>query len=177
MAPDEYANFFNEFLSESDRAAIILGAAQMDELLTILLRKRLIHPKNELFDFNGPFGTFSAKIETAHAIGAIDKSFANKIHLVRRIRNEFAHNIRSVDLDETRTSQQIKELSADFCDTEFWSENLESAGKIYKISGNKLILRFAISLLVANLALAIKTVKTVDGSAAHQVFCPKQNAV
>lgn len=174
MQSDDYQKFFDEFMGESDRAAIVLGAAQMDELLKDILMKRLISPKKDLFDFNGPFGTFSARIDTAHATGAIDKSFANKIHLVRKIRNQCAHNIQSVDLNASDISGQITTLSDAFSDAEFWADNLKQAGEIYKKSGNTLTLRFAIALLVANLVMVTRSIQMIDGGSAHSVFTPKR---
>ena len=159
-------------MGESDRAAIVLGAAQMDELLATILPKRLIDTKKEFFDFNGPFGTFSSRIDTAQAIGVINKSFANKLHLVRKIRNQCAHNIQKVNLEVPPVSQQISELALAFSDTEFWSTNLQQAGEMFNKSGNSLTLRFAIALLVANLALVNENVQTIDASAARPVVCP-----
>lgn len=174
MDKTDYEKFFAEFMGESDRAAIVLGAAQMDDLLETILYKRLIEPKQELFDFNGPYGTFSAKIDTAHAVGVLDKSFATKIHLVRKIRNQCAHDIQKVDLNKEPVSQQIADLAASFSDTEFWRVNIEKSGVLFNKTGNSLILRFAIACLVANLAQISSSVKTIDGALAHHVFIPRK---
>jgi hypothetical protein len=160
-------------MGESDRAAIVLGAAQMDELLTTILTRRLIESKNEWFDFNGPFGTFSAKIDTALAVGVINRSFAGNIHLVRKIRNQCAHNIQSVDLNVNPVSQWITDLAASFRDTDFWASNRKEAGEIYKKSGNTLTLRLAMALLVANLAMISRDVVAIDGTSARAVFSPR----
>jgi len=173
MDAQSYASFFREFMDESDRAAIVLGAAQMDDLLITILTTRLIDAKKDWFDFNGPFGTFSAKIDTAHAVGVIDKSFASKINLVRKIRNECAHNIQSVDLDANPVSQRIAELVASFEDTTFWAINLQEAGDIFKKSGNTLTLRLAMALLVVNLVMISRTVKAIDRTSAQAVFSPR----
>jgi hypothetical protein len=172
METDAYAKFFEDFMQESDRAALVLGAAQMDALLEDILRKRLIEPKSDLFGHNGAFGTFSARIEATHATGVIDKEFANRLNLVRKIRNSYAHEIGAVDLEGTSVSQQIAELAKAFSSTDFWSTKLAQAGEIYKKGGNSLTLRFAIALLVANLAMIARTVGQIDASTARPVFCP-----
>jgi len=176
MDTNSYADFFSEFMGETDRAAIVLGAAQMDALLEAILKARLIEPKKDLFAFQGPFGTFSGKIETASVVGAIDRSFANKLHLVRNIRNACAHDVRRVQLDTGGVAQQIDDLSKAFSDTPYWEESRKQAGQIFEKTGNSLTLRFAIALLVANLALALNNVPKIDGRTAHRLILSKPTA-
>jgi mannitol operon repressor len=42
---------------------------------------------------NAPLGTFSARIEACYALGLTSDDEHNDLTLIRRIRNEFAHNI------------------------------------------------------------------------------------
>jgi hypothetical protein len=44
----------------------------------------------ELLESSKPLGTFSARIDAAHAFGLIGDDDAADIHVVRRVRNEFA---------------------------------------------------------------------------------------
>ena len=39
-----------------------------------------------------PLGTFSARIDAAHQLGLISQPFAADLHVIRSIRNDFAHN-------------------------------------------------------------------------------------
>lgn len=84
-----------EFNRESDRAAAIVVAAMLDEALTLLLQKRLLAPRSRTADIlNGeraPLHSFSAKIDAAHQLGLISGYMARDLHLMRKIRNEFAH--------------------------------------------------------------------------------------
>ena len=148
MDREGFRKFFEEFMSESDRAALVLGVAQMDELLREILEKRLIDAKKSLFDFNGPFGTFSARIDSAYVTGVIDKDLKSKLHMIRKIRNECAHNIEGVDFSSQSISQRVQELAAAFSNKKIWNERLPQVEETFSISGNSLVLRFAVSLLV-----------------------------
>lgn len=105
-----------EFSKESDRAAIILVASMFDNALDSLLRNHLIPvstSEDELFDGpNPPFGTFSAKINIAHRLGLISTNFTRDLHLIRKIRNDFAHNIHGCSLDQPEVGQRISQLCA-----------------------------------------------------------------
>jgi DNA-binding MltR family transcriptional regulator len=91
---EAWADILDAFATESDRAAVVLAVAKLDELLAELLQ-RVFRPsataQDELLDIEKPLGTFSAKIHISYRLGLIDASFARALHLVRRIRNSFAH--------------------------------------------------------------------------------------
>lgn len=76
---------------ESDRACAVLGGTILDCKLEDLYRRRIIVNKN-IFEFNGPLGTFSSRILLAHSLAWID-DVRNDLNCIRKIRNEFAHNI------------------------------------------------------------------------------------
>lgn len=105
--------FIQEFANESDRAAVILGAAKIDLLLGQIL-ERFMSPsptgKDELLDGDAPLGTFSAKIHLVYRLGLVDATFAKSLHLSRKIRNAFAHEISGCDLNSGAHSDRVKEL-------------------------------------------------------------------
>lgn len=173
MQIDDYVEFFEEFVKESDRAAIVLGAAHMDELLKDILKKRLINPKKDLFEFNGPFGTFSARINSAYVLGVIDKAFTDKLHMIRNLRNSSAHNIKKIDLNTPEISQQLAQIVKAFDGTDFWSDGLKEMENRYHLTGNSLVLKFAIALLVVNLAMLKMTVEQIDSKDALPIRCPQ----
>jgi DNA-binding MltR family transcriptional regulator len=85
--------FFEQLENESDRAAAVLGVASLDYFLEQMLRKRLHEQtKSTMYDFNGPLGDLSGKIEIAFAIGLIDAEARDALHILRAIRNDFAHD-------------------------------------------------------------------------------------
>src|SRR5438128_2585584 len=90
----EFKRFAEDFKSESDRAAVILGAAKLDMMLFQILQARLVScatGKDELLEGDNPLSTFSARINVAFRLGLITSELARALHLVRRIRNSFAH--------------------------------------------------------------------------------------
>lgn len=106
-----------KFMAGPDRATAILAAAWLDELLLEALRAHLLppmSPKLDILDQNGPLGTFSSRIEAANRLGLIDAQFARALHLVRRIRNDFAHDFDADSLADSPHREWVRELSAPF---------------------------------------------------------------
>jgi DNA-binding MltR family transcriptional regulator len=88
--------FIEHFESSADRSTAIVGAANLDETLRDAIRSRLIarlsrKDEDRIFRDNGPLATFSAKIDVAYALGIVGKRSRGDLHLIRKIRNEFAH--------------------------------------------------------------------------------------
>lgn len=111
----EFAAFAKEFSAESDRAAVILGAAKLDVLMFQLLQK-VLRPStsrtDELLEGDSPLGTFSARTLMCHRLGLIDDELFKAINLIRRIRNSFAHELTGVSLETGAHRDRIRELVA-----------------------------------------------------------------
>jgi hypothetical protein len=121
---EDFREFVNEFRGESDRAAVILGASKLDQMLGMVLEKFLRPSANstdDLFSNNGPLGTFSAKIELTYRLGLIDSSFCRSIHLSRRIRNNFAHEVYGASLSSGSHKDRVKSLVSLIKDHEWFS--------------------------------------------------------
>ncbi|TAL10137.1 MAG: hypothetical protein EPO02_08420, partial [Nitrospirae bacterium] len=101
----------------TDRAAVILGTAKLDNLLYQVLRRFLlpdVSSADELFDGDAPLATFSSRIKLAYRLGLIDKEFARALNLVRKIRNAFAHELSGITLSSGAHRDQVRELVAPF---------------------------------------------------------------
>jgi len=112
---EAYKDFIDEFKEESDRAAVILGAAKLDlYLYQILIKVLLPNPsgQDDLFDGDGPLSTFSAKIHLSYRMGLIDAGLAHSLHMIRKIRNAFAHEVTGCKLDSGSHRDRVKELMA-----------------------------------------------------------------
>jgi len=89
-------------LEESDRGAVLAGAAYLDEDLRRLLRRAfqsLSDADDELAqllgdekNLNAPLQTFSARTQVARAMGLISSIEARALGKVRKLRNKFAHD-------------------------------------------------------------------------------------
>ncbi len=64
----------------------------------------------ELFSNRGPFADFSARIGTSHAFGIIGPQTHHDLNLIRRIRNEFAHTLKSLDFASAPIASRCSEL-------------------------------------------------------------------
>lgn len=120
-----FEEFVTEFRDESDRASVILGAAKLDLVMYQILREYLISApgsSDELLDGDGPLGTFSAKINLLYRLGLIDAQFTRALHMIRRIRNAFAHEVKGCSLDSGSHCDRIKELIAPLKHLPFFTE-------------------------------------------------------
>ncbi|MEO1791650.1 MAG: MltR family transcriptional regulator, partial [Cyanobacteria bacterium J06629_19] len=66
-----------------------------------------------MFEFNGPFGTFSSRIDAAYALGLLPKNVRKDMHLLRKIRNDFGHNSSPVTFEDESISSKCGALYLD----------------------------------------------------------------
>jgi len=95
----------------------VLGAAKLDHQLYRILQKVLLpNPTStdELLDGDAPLSTFNAKINLCYRLGLIDRDLSRALHLIRRIRNSFAHEISGINLSSGAHLDRVKELIAPF---------------------------------------------------------------
>ncbi len=126
----EFYSFIEDFNYETDRAAVILGAAKLDTQLNHLLKKVLVpitSKNDELFEGDSPLASLSAKTLLAYRLGLIDSKFTQALNLIRKIRNTFAHEGRDCKLDYGPESDRIRELRLIFSE----SKAFESIKKRY----------------------------------------------
>lgn len=103
-----------QFSKESDRAAVILVASIIDETLETLLKAYLVpipNAQDSLFDSaTSPLSNFSSKIDMAFRVGLISGKFARDLHIIRKIRNSFAHDIYGCDFNNGKVMSRVREL-------------------------------------------------------------------
>ncbi len=112
---EEWTSFFEELKKESDRAAAILVAAYTDSLLRAKLEtvfcKGNAEIRRKLFDdSHGAFATFSAKVDAAYCLGWLEPDVFHDIGMIRKIRNEFAHRIHGLTLEEPKIKALVGKL-------------------------------------------------------------------
>jgi len=97
-----------ELSAESDRGCALVAAAYLDKELEVALRLFFVERiADAMFEFNGPAGTFSAKILLAHANGLIADEVRASLDLLRKIRNDFAHLEISVSFESESVRSRI----------------------------------------------------------------------
>lgn len=103
-----------ELEKESDRGCALVAAAYLENEVTALLNQFFVKmnksAQKELSDFNGPVGTFSAKIKLAYAMGLISSEVRNALDLIRGIRNKCAHLQKPFNFEEGVVAKQIGAL-------------------------------------------------------------------
>ncbi|MCI5057566.1 MAG: hypothetical protein MRY83_15740 [Flavobacteriales bacterium] len=143
---DKLKSLEKEFKSESDRALAILGASAIDHSLGELLERTLIKvSKNQekLLTSDGPLSSFSSRIEICYRLGIISIKLRNSLHLIRKIRNDFAHNIVSHKLSGKGTSDKIMTL---FKDMPLIASNYKSQKR--EISERNILITYFSSLII-----------------------------
>ena len=89
---NELSEFLKEFNKESDRGAVLIASAVLDEWLSEILLSFLSDTKSSkdlIEGFNAPLGTFSARVCAAYSLGLIQDNEFREITIIRKIRNEF----------------------------------------------------------------------------------------
>jgi DNA-binding MltR family transcriptional regulator len=160
--PNESANrikeiyaFRTSILGETDRGAVLMAAAFLDDKLKGLIEKRLVQDRKvrkRVFDFNGALGTFSSRIDFAYLIGVIPKNAQKDLHTIRNIRNQFAHHAAPLSYDD----EKVKGL----CNNLVFHGVLETAD-----AGSKF--RRSVMGLLTHVTLAFESTEAIE---AHPDF-------
>jgi len=105
--------FLAEFNKETDRGAALVAASMLDERLKEILSAYFIEGKatQELLSgLSAPLGTFSARANTAAALGLIQENEFREITLIRKIRNEFGHDWQPRSFEKGSVADLCKQL-------------------------------------------------------------------
>lgn len=89
-----------ELNDQSDRGAAIVGVAWVEEELQAAIESFLEKDKkawDRLFGRSGPLASLSSKIDLARLLGMSSKIITSDMHILRDIRNEFAHTVAAKD--------------------------------------------------------------------------------
>jgi len=128
MNRDEFSSFLQEFQQETDRAAAVLAMAYIDSKLEELLRSKFVSKHkiiNNLFDGQGGLSSFSAKVSIAYAVGLISLLAAQDLHVIRQIRNDFAHKSHGLSFQTASIANRVSALHS----LKFLEKAVTSEGK------------------------------------------------
>ena len=99
---------------ESDRGCALILAANLDNRLCELCKALCVNLTSEfekkLFFGNGSLATFSSRIDISFALGLLSIDEHRDIHLIRKIRNDFAHNEVGVTFESPAIKSRCSEL-------------------------------------------------------------------
>lgn len=98
-----------------DMVAAILGATlvehQVDQALRIQMKYRDASVWGRLTDPAGPLRDFSSKIVLGYALGRYNEEVANNLHIVKDIRNAFAHARTLLTFDHPTVKAALKKVT------------------------------------------------------------------
>src|SRR5262249_53468695 len=84
--------FHEKFSMHTERGAALSAAADLDEELTVTIKKHMIDSslKAMMFKEGRPLGNFGTKIQVAYLLGIISKLIFEELEVVKEIRNKLA---------------------------------------------------------------------------------------
>lgn len=99
----EFTDFLAEFNKESERGNVLIAMAMLDDMLEKIISAFLVDTPEvkKLFEgFNAPIGTISARSLCAFALGLLSKEEYQECDRLRKIRNDFAHQVHASFADQ-----------------------------------------------------------------------------
>ncbi|WIO74751.1 hypothetical protein QP938_02270 [Porticoccaceae bacterium LTM1] len=123
---------------ESVRGSVVMASAVIEDILEELLKNRLelcCEEHDPLFDgANAPIGNMSSKIELSFRTGCIGPKLRKSFHILRKLRNDFAHLSHDIDFEtqsvKDRTRNLLK-LNSEFVEL-IWKE---ARSELFEIAG------------------------------------------
>lgn len=185
----DFGKRVSEALSEeSDRACVILVASWVDHFLRIRLAQEFSKgnskARDALFSANGPFATFSAKLNAVFCAGWIDSDVYHDLQVIRELRNKFAHLIDSHTLHDEPFPKmvgrlrvpkrqyhdwgQLRAAASDNGVVLFTGERPAEAGEDLDVS--KIVFRMGASVIVAVLVANLDIPVDAGGSVSTVMF-------
>lgn len=106
----DWRRLTEEFDSESDRASALVAAALLDKNLEELLAAFMIDDRREVeYLLGSGLKSFGARIRICYALGLISDEEVDDMHVVKSVRNYFAHNLH-VDFDDDNVQRNLAKL-------------------------------------------------------------------
>lgn len=113
LSAKEVRQFIKRLATESERAAVIIGASRVDVGIERLLKKVMHNSPagaDPLFDSDRVLGTFSARVAVSYRLCLIDSEFKSACTIVRQLRNDFAHTIEFAKLTSRPHRDRVAQL-------------------------------------------------------------------
>lgn len=110
---EEFMKEFNQEITKgSDRALVLVAGAMTDELMKRLLQAALPFPMESLFEGSAAaLGTWSTRSNMIRALGLISADDHRRLNLLRKMRNDMAHQL-SLSLSDQSFTSRVNELWA-----------------------------------------------------------------
>jgi hypothetical protein len=96
-----------------DRSAAILAASFLEDRLTRGIKATLTpdaKAQKKFLEYPGPISTFAAKIDLAFLLGILDPGTRQRLHIIREVRNIFAHELGAITFDGSQIEKLCQKL-------------------------------------------------------------------
>jgi len=110
----EIITFRTALTEETDRGCALMAASFLEHRTGELLKSFFVADENlhqSLLNGNGPLSSFSSRIDVAYSVGVIPKMMRNDLHLLRKIRNEFAHTPEEINFQTPSIADRCRILN------------------------------------------------------------------
>ncbi|MER8692923.1 hypothetical protein NKI77_10145 [Mesorhizobium opportunistum] len=113
---EDYEALWKELDTGKPRSVALVGAAYLQEALRFSLDARFIKMTRKelddrIFSPSGPLNSFSQAIELGYALGLYGSVICEDMHIIRVVRNLFAHTMKNVSFDTPDIGKEISHLS------------------------------------------------------------------
>ncbi len=110
----DYQSMVVMFQNESDRGAAVLADSYVENHLGLHLRSKMIDRSvaERIFSPDGALSTFAQRIDFAHAFGLLSKTQCTDLHLIKKIRNHFAHHPKEASFNEKPVTDWVRNLTS-----------------------------------------------------------------
>ncbi|WBL75632.1 hypothetical protein I3J27_21605 [Bradyrhizobium xenonodulans] len=122
--PMKYRHALIEIPKQRDRGAAIVATSVLEEHLLEAIQSKLDRHdpvEKKVFSGYGPLATFSSRIDMGLLLGLYSVGHHKRMHLIRRIRNNFAHSMhpisfksQSADCSKLVSSRTYREMNKVF---------------------------------------------------------------
>ena len=103
-----------ELDKDSDRAVVIVATAMVDDALKEILKRKLLPAKDKEYCIvsspSSPLGSFSSRINACFQLGSISSNMHRDLHILRKLRNEFAHKPFDLNFNSASVKSRVIEL-------------------------------------------------------------------
>jgi hypothetical protein len=103
----------DEIEKQNDRGAAIIAGALLEDFVVDAIKTRLLPDEKVIDQFltgMGPLATFSAKIDMAYLLKIVTSDCRRVMHIIRRVRNEFAHGLQPLSFETPRIQDMCSNL-------------------------------------------------------------------
>lgn len=111
---EEFSNFFIDIEEESDRAFAVVSFSYIETICMELMSRHLITEipggRLALFGVTGPLDTMHSRLLVCRSLNWVSEESFNRLTILRKIRNEFAHSHKKVEFESGRIFDLINNI-------------------------------------------------------------------